>query len=92
LLLRPPATWMLALALQLLMLTDEGEAESAGMATVPAMLATLTLVVRPAESRIAIGTPGAPMHAPVGVTLNPPPLARTTSGRTIRVESVLAMK
>src|SRR5688572_26517906 len=56
------------------------------------MFATDTEVVRPAESRMVIGTPGNPMQDPVGVTVKPAPLEVTMSGRTISVEIVFAMK
>ena len=88
----PPATWTFAVASQLLRFTICGEAASAGIASVPGMFATNTEVVRPAVSRMVIGTPGVPMQDPVGVTVKLAPLEVTTSGRTISVEMVFAMK
>lgn len=82
----PPATCTLAVEVQLEMFTVVGEALRVGSACVPTTFATLTEVVRPAASRIVIGTPGAPMQAPVGVTLKAPPDDVMTSGLTIRVE------
>jgi hypothetical protein len=77
---------MLAVALQLEMFTVDGEAARVGRVWVPLIFAIETVVVRPAASRMVMGTPGVPMQAPVGVTLKEPPVDVTKSGRTINVE------
>src|SRR5689334_24036211 len=75
----------LAPAVQVDSVTVSGDTTTAVADAVPSTFETVTVAVRPAESRTMIGSPE--KHVPRGVTVAPSPLCCSTKASTVNAEA-----